>query len=247
MTESSAVRHAREDQFEDGVRLATLEWQQALETPSLRSGMALSTIALPVKAIALVAPLGGVLAPFGGSGADVFSGTDLMSPDLARSVAVICFWIAAVGQAWALIDWWRFGRPKDGYGIAAASLSVAAAVVAMWWHTSRSGPADLPMLAVPIVTTGVLGAVGLVARLIGSRNHTMRQTRLIALGTRMRSLPGEEQQALLAERREILDVLHGRGLVDRGLVERASAVRLGDWWLLDDGETATRSESPTRP
>ena len=245
VTESSAVRTAREDRFEDGVRLATLEWLQALETPSLRSGMALSTIVLLVKGITLVAPLGGVLAPIGGSGADVFSGTGLMSPDLARSVAAICFWIAAVGQAWALIDWWRSGRPRDGYGIAAASLAVAAAAVAMWWYTARSGPADLAMLAVPIIATGVLGGVGLVARLVASRSHTVRETRLIAVGARMRALPSEEQQALLAERREILDALRGRDLVDDALVERAATARLGDWWLLD-GEKSPRSAPPTR-
>jgi hypothetical protein len=235
VTESSAVRHAREDPFEGGVRWGTLEWQQALESTSLRTEMAVSTVARLLKGIALVAPLGGMLAPFGGSGADVFSGTDLMDPDLARSVAAICFWAAAVGQVWALIDWWRLGRPRDGYGIAASSLALAAAVVAMWWHASRPGPASLPILAVPIVVAGVLGAVGLVARWVGSRRHTMREARLTALGTRMRSLPAEEQQVLLAGRREILDVLRGRDLVASGLVERAGAARLGDWWLLEKG------------
>lgn len=49
---------------------------------------------------------------------------------------------------------------------------------------------------------------------------------------RLRSLPGEEQQALLAERREILDALYGRNLIDEGLAQGAAAAKLGDWWLL---------------
>lgn len=215
------------------MRLGSLEFQQALDTPSLRTEMSVATFVRLAKAIALVAPLGGFFAPIGGSGADVFSGTGMMSPDLARSVTVICFWVAAVGQVWALVDWWRLGRPRDGYGLAAAALAVAAAAGALWFHSLRSEPATLPMLAVPIIITGLLGAVALVARLVSSRNSTVREARLTALGERMRSLPGSEQQALLAERMEILDALDRRDLVDAGLAKRAAAARLGDWWLLD--------------
>ncbi|GGF04314.1 hypothetical protein [Mycetocola zhadangensis] len=213
--------------------LGSLEFQQALDTPSLRTGMSVDTFARLAKGIALVAPLGGFFAPIGGSGADVFSGTGMMSPDLARSVTVICFWVAAVGQVWALVDWWRLGRPKDGYGIAAAFLAMTAVAGAIWFHSSRADPATLPMLAVPIILTGLLGAVSLVARLIGSQKFTVRQARLTVLGERMRSLPGHEQQALHAERREILDALDKRDLVHAGLAERAAAAPLGDWWLLD--------------
>ncbi|WP_460793745.1 hypothetical protein [Nocardioides pacificus] len=233
MSNSTAVRQAREDEFEDGVRLGSLEWQLAYDTPSLRTAMRALTLAVLAKGIALVAPLGGLLAPIGSSGADVFSGTDTMSPDLARTVTVICFWIAAIGQAWALADWWRLGRPRDGYGIAAAFLAVTAAPLTMWVYLSLPEPATLPM-PVPVAATGLLGAVALVAHLVGSQDGTLRGARHRALGERIRSLPEAEQQALLDERREVLDTLSERRLVDRGLAQRAAAARLGDWWLLDE-------------
>lgn len=234
VTTSSAIQQARDDEFESGVRLGSLEFQQALETPSLRTGMTVAAIVRLARGTALVAPLGGFLAPFPGSGADVFSGTGLMSPDLARTVAVICFWVAAVGQAWAITDWWRFQRPRDSYGTAAAFLAVAAAAGALWWYgTPWSQSVLLPMLAVPIIATGVLGGIALIARLIRSRNWTMREARLMELGERLRSLPAEEQQSLLAERRDILEALLERDLIDPGLAQRAAAARLGDWWLLD--------------
>lgn len=241
VTTSSAIQQARDDEFESGVRLGSLEWQQALDTPTLRTEMSVATIARLVRGTALVAPLGGLIAPFGGSGADVFSGTDLMSPDLARTVVVICFWVAALGQAWALADWWRLERPRDGYGTAAALLAVAAAAGTLWLHRSWPQPVLLPMVALPIIATGVLGGIALIARLIGSRNRTMREAQLTELGVRLRSLPAEEQQSLLAERRDILEALRGRDIIDPDLAQRAAAARLGDWWLLDK-ERGTSSE-----
>lgn len=230
---SSAVRRAREDDFDDGVRLGSLELQQALDAPSLRTGMSASAIARLVKGIALVAPLGGLLAPIGGSGADVFSGTGSLSPDVERSIVMICFVIAPVGQVWALVDWWRLGRSRDGNGVAAAALALVAAVGAMWWHVSRAELTVPPMLMVLITLTGVLGAVALVARLAGSRSTTAQEVKYAALGERMRSLPDEEQHAMLAERREILEMLRSRNFIDDTLATRAAAARLGDWWLLD--------------
>ncbi|MEX5235977.1 hypothetical protein [Kocuria arenosa] len=242
MTTSSAIQKARDDEFESGVRLGSLEWLQALDTPTLRTKMSVAAIATLARGTALVAPLGGFLAPFGGSGADVFSGTDLMSPDHARTVAVICFWIATVGHAWALVDWWRFGRPRDGNGIAAAFLAVAAAAGTLWFYgSSWSQTALLPILEVPIIATGVLGGIALIARLVGSRNCTMRESRLMEMGERLRSLPAGEQQSLLAERRDILEALRGRDLIDADLAKRAAAARLGDWWLLEK-EHGTSSE-----
>ena len=234
VTTSSAIQQARDNEFESGVRLGSLEFQQALDTPSLRTGMTVATIARLARGTALVAPLGGFLAPIGGSGADVFSGTDLMSPDLARTVAVICFWVATVGHAWALVDWSRFGRPRDGNGIAAAFLAAAAAAGTLWFYgSSWSQSVLLPLLALPIIATGVLGGIALIARLVGSRKHTTREAQLMELGVRLRSLPAEEQQSLLAERRDILEALRGRDLIDPDRARRAADARLGDWWLLD--------------
>lgn len=121
----------------------------------------------------------------------------------------------------------------EGHTGETAFLSVAGVAGSLGWHSWRSEPATLPTLAVPIVAAGMLGAVALIARLVGSQDRTMREARLAALGERLRSLPGAEQQALLAERLEVLEVLRGRGVVDGGLAQRAAAARLGDWWLLD--------------
>lgn len=43
---------------------------------------------------------------------------------------------------------------------------------------------------------------------------------------------------MLAERQVILEALRSRDLVDDGLVARATAARLGGWWLLDAGGAA---------
>lgn len=229
----SALRRAQDDSFEHGVRLGSLELQQAVDSPSVSVGAPGGALAALVKGVAMIAPLGGVLAPLGGSGADVFSGTGALDPATERAIVLLCFWLAAVGQAWALVDWWRLGRPRDGNGVAAAALAVAAAGVAAWWHLTRADPASVGMLLAPILLTGVLGAVGLVARLVGSRRDTVQDIRRAALGERLRTLPADEQRAMLSERAEILAALRSRGLIDDAQAQRAAAARLGDWWLVD--------------
>lgn len=235
---SGAVRRAQEDDFEGGVRLGSLEMDQALAVPSLRARMSVDAVLRLVRGIALVAPLGGLLAPLGGSGADVFSGTGSLSPDVERLTVMVCFSVAPVGQVWSLVRWWRLGRPRDGNGVAAAVLAVVAAAGAMWWHLSWTETVPSPALVLLIAATGLLGTVALLARLLGSGRTSSRDAHYAALGRRLRALPTREQQAMLAERQVILEALRSRGLVDDGLVARATAARLGDWWLLDAGGAA---------
>lgn len=228
---SAAVRQAREDDFSDGLRLGSLEMQQAVDAPGLRiasTGAALLTL---VTGIALVAPLGGALAPLGGSGADVFSGTGRLAPDQERLIVLSCFWVAAAGQLWSLLGWWRLDRPRSGAAVAASALAVVTAAFAAFWHAERA-PEPAPFL-LPIALTGLLGLVGLVARLAMSRSESATDVRRRQIAEQLRAMPSEQQHAMLAERREILAALRERGLVDDALVERAEAAALGDWWRLD--------------
>ena len=228
---SAAVRQAREDDFSDGLRLSSLEMQQAADAPGVRfggTGTALLTLAMGV---ALVAPLGGVLAPLGASGADVFSGTGRLAPDQERIIVLTCVWVAAIGQLWSLLAWWRMDRPPSGWAVAAAALAVVASVGAALYNMART-PDPFPLL-VPIALTGLLGLAVLVARLAMSRRETAADVRRGEVAEQLRALPSEQQHALLAERREILAALLDRGLTDDELAQRAAAAPLGEWWRID--------------
>lgn len=228
---SSAVRQAREDDFSDGLRLGSLEMQQAVDAPGVRVGGAGATLLTLATGIALVAPLGGLLAPLGGSGADVFSGTGRLAPDQEQLIVLACFWLAAVGQVWSLLSWSRLERPRSGTAVAASALAVAASVAAALWHLDRTP--DPAVLLLPIVLTGVLGLVGLIARLALSRRETAADVHRRRIAEDLRALPAERQHALLAERGEILAALQQRGLIDDERAQRAASAPLGDWWRLD--------------
>ncbi|WP_157674303.1 hypothetical protein [Agrococcus carbonis] len=237
---SEAVRQAREEDFPAGVDLGSLELQQAVETPSLRGGAARDAVVALILGIALVAPLGGVLAPFGGADVDAFAGTGNLDPAMARTLVVLCFWVAALGQLVGLVAWWRGGRMRSGLGTAAAALAVVCAALAAWWHVDRAEPAQLPALLAPIVLTGLVGLVALVARLTRSTGGDARLARRARIAERMQALPEAEQQALRDERQQILEALRERGLIDDGLAVRASAAPMGEWYLLDARAGSTR-------
>jgi hypothetical protein len=230
---SEAVRQAREEDFSAGVDLGSLELQQAVDTPSLRGGAARDGLVALALGIALVAPLGGVLAPFGGADVDAFAGTGNLDPATARTLVLLCFWIAVAGQVVGLVAWWRGGRLRSGLGTAAAALAVVCAALAAWWHVDRAEPAQLPMLLVPIVLTGLLGLVALITRLTRSTGGDARLARRARMAERMQALPEPEQRALRDEREQILEALRGRGLIDDDLAVRASAAPMGEWYRLD--------------
>lgn len=234
-TPSDAVRVAREREFAEGVDWSTLEYRQARETPSMRGGMRLGMWAGIVKALALIAPFAGLLAPLGGTDfgrgveSDGFAGQDL------QVVAMCCFVAGALGQVWVLTDWWRTGRTRDGMWIASSVVALGASVIGLWWFsfllTGRTFATLLPML----VITGVLGGIAFfVQRFRSLQDEGDRlRARRDAWATQMRALPADERQALLVERREIVAALVERGLVDEATAQQALALPLGDWWTLD--------------
>lgn len=230
---SAALRAAREDDFADGLRLGSLEMQQAVDAPGVRVGGAGTALLTIAAGVALFAPLGGLLAPIGGSGADVFSGTGGLAPDQERLIVLACFWLAAVGQAWSLLSWWRLERPRSRAAVAASALAVAASSAAALWHLDRTP--EPAALLLPIVVTGMLGLVGLIARLALSRRETAADVHRRRIAEDLRALPAEQQHELLAERGEILAALQQRGLIDDERAQRAAAAPLGDWWRLDRG------------
>ncbi|WP_413316908.1 hypothetical protein AA0Z99_09825 [Agrococcus sp. 1P02AA] len=230
---TTALRRAREDDLPAGSELAALEVQQAVDTPGVSVSTPGSALLRLLVGIALVAPLGGLLAPLGGSGADVFSGTGALAPETERWIVLLCFWAAALGHLWAIAAWWRRGRPKDGNGLAATALGVAASAAAAWWHLDRTPAPELPAVLLPIVLSGALALFGLIARISASGPSTAKEQERSALGDRLRALPEDEQRRLLAEREQMLAVLVDRGLIDEQQAIEAAAARLGDWWRLD--------------
>lgn len=235
---SATLRTAEEDDFDEGVRLASLEHSLALESPSLRGAGSAAALGTLAAGIALFAPFAGALAPLGGSARDLFAGTAPMGPELERAVVLVSFWLGAAGLAWALADWIRSGRPRSAGALGIAVLSLLAAAGAAAWHVWRAEPASLPSLLVPIVLTGALALVSIVARLVASSRVSAREARLAAMGERMRSLPHDEQATLLTQRERIIATLERRGIIDPALGQRARAARLGDWWLVDGSESS---------
>lgn len=235
---SGAVRDARESEFPRGLQFSSLEYSQALETPSLRARMNAAVWVRLVKGIAIGAPFAGLLAPLGGADTGAFVSVDAFEPDTARAIAAWCFWIGAIGQVWVFIGWLRQGRPTDSGWRAWSAVAVVSAGIAAWWHVSLAPPDALAPVLVPIVVTGVLAAVVLIALLVASKAETRRAAMLRALGERLRALPTDEQAQLRAERTQIIEALRSRELIDAELAQRAEATALGEWWTLDEAAAA---------
>lgn len=236
---SDAVRHAKEAEFSKGVEYGILEWRQLRLTPSLCGWARGLMLFGALKAVAMIAAPAALLLPLGGSDfGRMMSGEGFVGDEL-RAMAIVTFWIGAIGQAWVLIDWWRRGRERDGTAIALGVLAVLAAVLAVPWFSSILPPNSFGSLLVPIVATGLLGLAVLVAHLTLSR-PTVPHRKEIALAERVQALPSAEQQALRDERETILRALQERQLVDAAGAERARATPLGEWWRLDEDAAPQR-------
>lgn len=236
---SDAVRHAQEGDFSKGVDYGILEWRQLRLTPSLRGG-ARGKLALgALKAIAMVAPPAALLLPLGGDDFGSMMSGDGFVGDQLQTMVLVTFWIGAIGQAWVLVDWWRRGRERSGAAVAMGVLAVLSAVLAVPWFSGMLPPTSFASLMAPIVVTGLLGLVVVIAQLAASR-PTVRDRKEIALAKRVQALPSDEQQALRDERESILQVLQERQLVDAVGAERARATPLGEWWTLDRDATPHR-------
>lgn len=230
---SDAVRAAQEGRLEDGVRFATLEHLQARSTPSLRAGASGRLVLGIIMAVLLFAPLGGLAAPVGGTDFGQMIASDGFQGQALRSVAMVCFTLGAIGQAWLLVRWVRSGRHRDGRWIASSVLAVACAGLALWWFPSLLDPSSYGLVVIPTAVTGLIGLLALGAQLLASDGTSRWEAQRAEAAERLRALPQAEQEALIAERREILGILRSRGLIDERRQREAEQVPLGDWWRLD--------------
>lgn len=233
VSESEAVRAAEHNEFKDGVEFGLLEFIQYRTTPSMRGRNGRRMLLGALKMIAIIAAPLALLLPVGGMQFQLNIDTPGVRGSELAGLATVCFWIAAAGQAWNLIDWWRFGRHADSRSLWSAVVGVASAGLALWWFPGLMTAFAFTGVAVPIVLTGVLAVIAcalqLVLRRPGSRADADRAARAVHL----RALPEPEQARLRAERGEILSALSARGLIDQALADRAAGAALGDWWQLD--------------
>lgn len=239
---SDAVRIATERDFSTGVDWTVLEFWQARQSPSMRGSANRGSGLGVLKAVLMIAPFAGLLAPIGNTDFGSSVETQGLAGDPLLIAALLCFVGGAAGQVWVLLHWWRTGRHRDSMWVASSAVALGASAIGLWWFTTFLNPVAYATLAPVLVVTALLGGVGLVAQLVGSRGSegALQQSKDEARAARLRALPAEEQHAILAERHEIVAVLRERGLVDEPTAQRALALPLGDWYVLDQERRARR-------
>lgn len=238
--QTEAVKAAESREFEQGVDFGLLEFIQYRTTPSLGSGSGRRMLLGALKAVALFAPVLGLLLPVGGMQFQLNIDTPGVRGSELAGLATVCFWVAAAGQLWNLIDWWRTGRHLETRAFWSSAVGLVTAGIALWWFPSLMPPFAFTAVAVPIVLTVAIAAVAVVLQLSMRRPGTRIEAERRARAERLRALPDAEHARLRAERGEILEALLARGLVDRDLADRAAGVPLGEWWTLDRGTEAQR-------
>lgn len=235
---SAAVRMAQEDDLSEGVPWASLENQQAWQSPGLKSERRMRLLLGALKAVALIAPVGGLLLPIGNPGTGTGAGgrsimeSDGFAGDGLRTMALWVFWIAAIGQVWTIVDWWRLGRHRSGTWITCSILAVVCSGLSLWWFASLLRPLSYEAVRVPIALTLVIAVVALALQLVWSTPGDAHDVQMQRHAATFRALPASEQQALREERQQIIDALIERGAVTPEKGAEALAVPLGDWYLL---------------
>lgn len=239
-TKSEAVRTAEAREFARGVEFGLLEFIQYRTTPAFRGAVGRKMLTGALKAVALFAPVLGLLLPVGGMQFQLNIDTPGVRGSELANLATVCFWVAAVGQVWNLVDWWRTGRRLDTRAFWSAAVGLVTAGIALWWFPNLMPPFAFTAVAVPLVLTAAVAAIAVVLQLVLRRPGTRAEAERRARAAELQALPDSEQARLHAERREILAALSGRQLVAPDLVARAEALPLGEWWTLDAGEAARR-------
>lgn len=250
MTESAAVRRAREATFERGVSFADLESRLGRDVPSVRNRARGEVVERVARLLMSAAPVIAFLAPLGWPDQLGIARPGLVPwliyGEALERLALVCFVLALSGQTWTLLTWWHLGRRRDLLSIVSSTIALLVGILwLMWLAPSPSIGGVLPdVVEAPIITTVVLAAVALGAQLFASTPGTMANARAQARGGLMRVLPQDQQQSLLAERHQVLDVLLSRQLVDRATADQAEVLRLGDWWRLDADRSTGSPHTP---
>lgn len=239
----NAVRVATDATFEQGVTFAEFEARLGRDVPSVR-GQALGERVLRVALLlAYCAPVVALLAALNLPGALGRTSPGIVPWTVTgqpfESFVLVCFVLALSGQTWALLSWWHLGRRRSLLDLAASGIALVVGILYLTWMSDSPpiGRVFPETLNAAVVTTVLLAALALGAQLFASRPGSQEQARASARGQLLRVLPQAQQQSLLAERREVLDVLLERGVVDQVVADQAAALPLGDWWCLDVDES----------
>lgn len=235
----AAVRMATDAPFEKGVSFTDLEAALGRDVPSVRGRIRGEGIERVARLLLSAAPVIAFLAPLGwpdqlGIGRPGLVPWLILGETLER-VVIVCFVLALSAQTWTLLSWWHLGRRRELLGIISSVIALLVGVLWLAWLSPAPamGSVQPDVVRPPVVATVVLAAVALGAQLFASRPGTVHSVRAQARGALMRVLPPEQQESLIAERREVLDVLRTRQLIDQATADRAAALTLGDWWTLD--------------
>ncbi len=163
----------------------------------------------------------------------------------AMPIAGAIFTVAAVAQAILLVIWLvrgaRFWWPEFSIHLVAGTMAILAL-------GTMPGIAELDdyigwqQRRVPVlIALGVAGLAALVmlvrfrVREPDGDGEAVPETGISVGGIRARiaALPGDERQAIVDDRNAALAVLHERGLIDAGTLERALGCEPGTLFLLD--------------
>lgn len=146
-------------------------------------------------------------------------GLDL-DPDTRLWLGAVCFTIASIEVLGLLSSWWRQGRERAGFlaGLAIGIAVLAAlTVVPLALDPAAHLPDGFDARLVPVGIALVLGAAAGCSILLGYRRGARRPAALSGPPISRSELAGlspHEMNALLDQRRYLLQVLVQRGLID---------------------------------
>ncbi|MDN5718273.1 MAG: hypothetical protein L0G89_13685 [Janibacter sp.] len=236
-----ALKEAREGEFAQGVGFGSLEATLFMETPSLRGAHRTDLWLRIIKAVTLIAPFAGLVAPLGnpgvpGSGGGMSSTmeSDGLDGDLLYGAVHWSFVLGAMGQGWTILDWWRLGRHKDGLWTAWSAVALVSSIIVLAWFPSLLSSEEYRTVAPFVVATAVLALVALVAMRMWSRPPSRYVADRLRMEDSVLAVPEEERRALLAERSQVVEVLLERDLITPAAADVAARLELGQWWRLDD-------------
>lgn len=236
-----ALQEAREGEFAKGVGFGSLEGTLFMETPSLRGAHRTDLWLRILKALMLVAPFAGLVAPLGnpgvpGSGGGLSSTmeSDGLDGGLLYGAAHWSFVLGAMGQGWTILDWWRLGRHKDGLWTASSTVALVSSTIVLAWFPSLLTSEQYRTISPFVIATGLLALVALVVMQLWSRPPSRQVAHHLRMEDAVRSIPADERRGLLAERSQVVEVLLERDLITPATAEVAGSLELGQWWRLDD-------------
>lgn len=223
----------------DGAALAARETARR-PSPVRRAGTALAVVLAIVGAAAPVV----AVAAMGGDRFNFFR----MDASASVPLAGVMFIVAAVAQLVLLIGWLRGGARYDGLllGIVLVAVVFSGFAVVGMPNTAAADGFDAwaawypPVLA--CLTIAVVTAIAMLLRFrtrapetVAAAPETMPSTVAVAqIRAKTAALPYEERIAITADRDAALAVLHERGVIESGLLERARTAQPGTLFVLDD-------------